>query len=1464
MAKKTSVKNKDILKGTNAADVLTVKHSQVTVNAGKGNDKINVNSGSSHKIYGEAGNDTIIVASKAGSGSKIYGDDAKNKLTGKDTFTINGGKKNYFYGGKGVDTFNVNAGTTNYIYGGAGNDVIVIGKTSTGTAVVKDFSVKSGNKDTVKVTGGAVKSIAVSGKNMIVKGGKSASVTLQNAKSKTFTVTDTLGSYTVSGVNVKLALGKNVKGTVTAASFITTLDGRSDANAITINGNAKNNTIYGGAGNNILNGGTGNDTLSGGAGKDTFVYANGQGKDIITDYAAGQDTLQITSGSISKTALANSNKDVVFTVGSGSITLNNASTNAISLKDSRGSYTVSNTAIILGGDFTGTMDVTKYLSSVKTIDGRNVTKSVNITGNAQNNTIYAGKAGGAINSGAGNDTLYGGEGKDTFVYVNGNETIYNYVSGSDTIKLSSTTLRKTSVSGEDTILNLANGEKIIVKNAANSDVLVVDSTGKSLTINNANVADGGTVYGSDGADTFVYNASEGNTVIKDYTEGEDTLQIADSEISKTEIVDGNVVLTVGNEGNTITLENAAGKSIEIHNSNGGLKLSEDEISLNSDYTGEIDANAYLSTVTTIDGRSAEGAVNIMGNSLDNVIYASKAGGILNGGAGNDIFVYSSGNENNMRVEDYSDNQDTIKILNGTVSAVEFDYGYNHVKATISDGSITLKDAATKTISFLDNRGNYTVSMSFGTIKLGSDFKGTIKATDFLSKVGATNSSSQIGTIDGSNAVNLVNLYGNSEHNIIYAGKAGGIYSGGNGGINTLYGGEGNDTFYYLGGYDTIYNFDCSMDIVDLGSIKMLDNISISGNNDIVLNLINGKTITVKNVTQGIRYKQENITTKFNLIVGTENDDTIVRGAGNNTVVGCEGNDTILGGEDNDTLYGGDGNDDLYGQQGNDILYGGSGDDFLSGDADDKDDAIYSIYHEGYGNDKLYGGQGSDCLYGNAGNDELYGGEGDDYLNGGVGKNSLYGGAGNDTFMHDPLPCVDNMIYEDTIYDFEDGDKICIGETTKVDKEQIKLVNGKDILITTIEKYGVKGSITVKNVVGLSINFEDYLGTHIYFYDNAEGNTINGSSGDDFLYGNAGDDSIYGNGGNDSLYGSVGNDYLNGGEGTDSINGGVGNDRLYGEEGTDGIDGGAGDDIIYGGADNDRLYGGEGIDSIDGGAGDDVICGDTGDDKLYGGTGNDEFDYSAGDGNDIIYDFENGDRIFILGKVSQSALLNEKDIVLTVANGSITINDAVGKAINVRDSEGKHVYSYGSSDGVCFYGGEGADYLYGGAGNDRLYSYADDPLTLIDFGNDRLYGGSGNDKLYAGSGNNYLDGGDDDDELYGGDEDDELYGGSGNDFLKGNFGNDRYVGGTGNDIFCFDLNCGSGGTGKNIIYDYEVGKDIIRFEDRLAWQSYSVSGSDVTLNLTNGAQISIIGCTGQKITIESIDGDIIETQEQIFT
>ena len=138
-----------------------------------------------------------------------------------------------------------------------------------------------------------------------------------------------------------------------------------------IYGYGGNDTLSGGAGNDTLYGGVGTDTLAGGTGKDTFVYANGDGKDTITDYTAGQDTLKISSGSIKTTQTKSNN--LVFTVGSGTVTLTGAAAKAISLKDSRGSYTASNTAITLGADFTGTMDATKYLSSVKTIDGSRAT-----------------------------------------------------------------------------------------------------------------------------------------------------------------------------------------------------------------------------------------------------------------------------------------------------------------------------------------------------------------------------------------------------------------------------------------------------------------------------------------------------------------------------------------------------------------------------------------------------------------------------------------------------------------------------------------------------------------------------------------------------------------------------------------------------------------------------------------------------------------------------------------------------------------------------------------------------------------------------------------------------------------------------------------------------------------------------------------------------------------------------------
>ncbi len=550
MAKKTSTKNKDILKGTNAADVLTIKHSQVTVNAGKGNDKINVNSGSKHKIYGEAGKDTITVGAKAGTGMKVYGDDAKGKVTGNDTFKINGGKKNYFYGGKGVDTFNVNAGTTNYIYGGAGNDVIAIGKTSTGTAVVKDFSVSKNNTDKIRVLGAAVKNIAVSGKNMIVKGGKSASLTLQNAKAKTFTVSDILGNYTVSGSNIKLTLSKNFKGTLNAASFITTIDARNVANVITINANARNNIIFTGKSGGTYSGGAANDTINvGGTGQNT-VYGN-DGNDAI-----------IVKGGSDNTVYGNAGDDTIKIYNKGTF---HGNLGADKINIFSGQY-----VYVYGDEGADVIVIEKGADKNVTVRGGGGSDIITIKG-GNGNKIY-GDVGDDIieitNTVGNGNKIYGGEGVDSIKVNGGTEEIYGD-KGNDRITINS---------GENHIVEGDGGNDIITVNGGNGHKIYTSTTpyskssdqssdtagGKNTVEINGSANDGYGIYVEGGVadDTLVIKGYDGNAsdlgVTAELGYGDDVVEIYGG-MHKIELGGGDDKVTIVG-GNNIEITKAGGLS----------------------------------------------------------------------------------------------------------------------------------------------------------------------------------------------------------------------------------------------------------------------------------------------------------------------------------------------------------------------------------------------------------------------------------------------------------------------------------------------------------------------------------------------------------------------------------------------------------------------------------------------------------------------------------------------------------------------------------------------------------------------------------------------------------------------------------------------------------------------------------------------------------------------------------------
>ena len=166
---------------------------------------------------------------------------------------------------------------------------------------------------------------------------------------------------TVTGV-------KNLKG-ISASDKIITLKAKSLNNNVSIDGNGyefnfaagnykgsavsgtkkadiitsrgKNLSVDGGAGNDVINvfgtatsvtGGKGNDTITSGLGGNVFFYADGDGKDVIADFAE-DDKIKITKGTAKVTT---SGDDVIVTVGKGSIKLAGAAGQNISVINSKG------------------------------------------------------------------------------------------------------------------------------------------------------------------------------------------------------------------------------------------------------------------------------------------------------------------------------------------------------------------------------------------------------------------------------------------------------------------------------------------------------------------------------------------------------------------------------------------------------------------------------------------------------------------------------------------------------------------------------------------------------------------------------------------------------------------------------------------------------------------------------------------------------------------------------------------------------------------------------------------------------------------------------------------------------------------------------------------------------------------------------------------------------------------------
>ena len=274
---------------------------------------------------------------------------ANTKLTGN-------GKANVISGGAGADTLAGGSGNDT-LTGGAGSDTFVY---SAGKDVITDFTP---NEDTISISN--VKDIT----NATFKDGKLILTinkqTLTLANSETPLTSDTAitindEAYKFDKNQISASSGTTLysafKGTYTAADAIVSVDGSAANGAMNITGNNQNNvieggkkadtlsggagddTLIGGAGNDSLYGGAGNDSLTGGAGKDIFVFGENEDNDTITDYTAGEDKIKlINNAEISNVSYNGEN--VIFEVGNGKITVENAKGSAITVIDSSGRTT---------------------------------------------------------------------------------------------------------------------------------------------------------------------------------------------------------------------------------------------------------------------------------------------------------------------------------------------------------------------------------------------------------------------------------------------------------------------------------------------------------------------------------------------------------------------------------------------------------------------------------------------------------------------------------------------------------------------------------------------------------------------------------------------------------------------------------------------------------------------------------------------------------------------------------------------------------------------------------------------------------------------------------------------------------------------------------------------------------------------------------------------------------------------
>jgi len=577
--------NTDInyLVGNNSNNVLTGNNNDETViDAGAGNDTIIGGSGNNSFLYGGAGDDSITGG---------INNDIIEGAAGNDTLNGGAGSNNmvsYYYATAAV-TVDLNVA-----------DGVAQDTKGAGIDTLSNFNNILGSRfnDTLKgdehvnfIRGDFGNDTITAGAGNDILWGESGNDLLDGGDG-----IDTAGYTTATaGVTVNLATGKATGG----AGADTLL------NIENITGSNFNDKLTGNGSANTLEGGAGNDTLDGGDGIDTVSYASTPINSGGVKVSLRSTMAQVTGGSGTDTLISienltgSSSNDILQGNGDDNILNGGFGSDTASYEGAASAVTVS-LAISIAQNTIG--DGTDTLISIE-----------NLIGSAFNDTLTGNASANVLNGGLGDDTLNGGDGNDTA----------SYEGAASAVTVSLITGLATGGAGSDTLTSIEN-----LTGSSFNDVLTGSAAANFLI---GAIGDD-TLIGDAGNDTLLGGA--GNDVL-DGGEGSDIyIFTAPAEHTIAEITDLGAMGIDEVRFASVT----ANTTLSLFAGDTGI----DKVVIG---TGSATAANTSGTISLNVNASAVGnALNIIGNSGNNIITGTGFNDTINGGAGNDKLIGGAGSD----------------------------------------------------------------------------------------------------------------------------------------------------------------------------------------------------------------------------------------------------------------------------------------------------------------------------------------------------------------------------------------------------------------------------------------------------------------------------------------------------------------------------------------------------------------------------------------------------------------------------------------------------------------------------------------------------------------------------------------------------------------------------------------------------------------------------------------------------